>query len=131
MATPTVSDSSMMALLTRELTRAVQRSAVAASNLANAETPGYRTKEITFGEELEGQLGRLQTSVTHARHLGAAAAAGTVREAEGLAERRDGNNVQMERELLALGRAGTDFASAQTVLSAKFRLVRYAISEGR
>ena len=121
----------MMARLTQELTRAVKRSALAASNLANAETPGYRTKELAFGSELDNQLGQIQAAVTHARHLGGPADAGTLREVDGLVPRRDGNNVQMERELLALGRAGTDFASAQTVLSAKFRLVRYAISEGR
>ena len=121
----------MVARLTQEMTRAVKRSALAASNLANAETPGYRTKELAFDSELDSQLGQLQAAVTDARHLGGAATNGPLREVEGLAARRDGNNVQMERELLALGRAGTDFASAQTVLSAKFRLVRYAISEGR
>jgi len=39
--------------------------------------------------------------------------------------------VQLDRELLALGRAGGDFNAAQTILAAKFRLVRYAINEGR
>ena len=50
----------------------------------------------------------------------------------GLAERRDGNNVQLDRELLGIyTRASGDFSAAQTVLSAKFRLVRYAINDGR
>ena len=57
-------------------------------------------------------------------------AAGTS-EATGLASRRDGNNVQLDRELIALNRAAGDFSAAQTALSAKFRLVRYAINEGR
>jgi flagellar basal body rod protein FlgB len=52
-------------------------------------------------------------------------------EATGLQTRRDGNNVQLDRELLALGKAAGDFNSAQTILAAKFRLVRYAINEGR
>ena len=52
-------------------------------------------------------------------------------ETTGLQARRDGNNVQLDRELLSLGRASGEFNRAQTVLAAKFRLVRYAINEGR
>ena len=54
-----------------------------------------------------------------------------VRFAEGLATRRDGNNVELDRELLHMSRASSDFSAAQTALSAKFRLVRYAISESK
>jgi hypothetical protein len=39
--------------------------------------------------------------------------------------------VQVDRELLTMGRAAGDFSAAQTVLAAKFRLVRYAINEGK
>jgi len=39
--------------------------------------------------------------------------------------------VQLDRELLNMSRATGDFAQAQTALAAKFRLVRYAINEGR
>ena len=52
-------------------------------------------------------------------------------DAEGLAARRDGNTVQLDRELLNMSRAAGDFSAAQTALAAKFRLVRYAINEGR
>jgi flagellar basal-body rod protein FlgB len=129
-----VNDSSLMAALGREMTRAVQRQAVAAGNLANADTPGYRAREMQFAEALDGQLQSgtgLQPRATHSRHLGAAEGQGVLREVEGAPARTDGNTVQMERELLEMSRAGTDFASAQTVLAAKFRLVRYAINEGR
>jgi flagellar basal-body rod protein FlgB len=133
-----LNDSTLMAALGREMTRAVQRQAVAAGNLANAETPGYRAQEMQFAEALAGQLegggGALQPLATHTRHLAGDAdgsGGGVLRDAEGLPARRDGNTVQMEREMLALSQSGTDFASAQTVLAAKFRLVRYAINEGR
>jgi hypothetical protein len=39
--------------------------------------------------------------------------------------------VQLDRELLAMNRAAGDFSAAQTALAAKFRLVRYAINEGK
>lgn len=130
---PIMNDAALMRVLGREMTRAVQRSAIASGNLANAETPGYRTKDVQFADALDGQLGGLAPAATHTRHLGApdSSGRGTVVDAEGKPARRDGNNVQLEHELLALSRSGSDFAAAQTVLAAKFRLVRYAINEGR
>jgi flagellar basal-body rod protein FlgB len=126
-------DAAIMTALGRAMTRAVQRQSVAAGNLANLDTPGYRTKEVEFTEELDGRLGATQIAVTNPRHLGATGGAdpqNTV-ESKGLPLRRDGNNVQLDRELLSLSQATADFSAAETVLAAKFRLVRYAINDGR
>lgn len=114
------------------MTQAVRRQAVAAGNLANLDTPGYKTREATFADALSSELGDDPLVRTNPRHFGTASpVGGGVQEAEGLAERRDGNNVQLDRELLSLSRAAGDFSEAQTALAAKFRLVRYAINEGR
>jgi flagellar basal-body rod protein FlgB len=128
-----ISDAAITAALGRQMTRAVQKQAVAASNLANLDTPGYRAKEIRFADALDAHLQDRAIVTTHDRHLTAGGAPGSseVGEAAGLASRRDGNNVQLDQELLALTRAGGDFSAAQTLLAAKFRLVRYAINEGR
>jgi flagellar basal-body rod protein FlgB len=110
-----ITDNAIMTALGRQMTKAVAREAVAAGNLANIDTPGYRAREATFNDALDDELG--QTA--------------TVREVVDLPTRRDGNNVQLDRELLSLNRASADFSAAQTALAAKFRLVRYAINEGR
>jgi flagellar basal-body rod protein FlgB len=125
-------DAAIMEALGRQMTQAVQRQAVAAGNLANLDTPGYRTRAPQFADELDAQL-TAPLGVSHPAHLpvGPGAGAATTTETPGLAARRDGNNVQLDRELLAIARAGGDFNKAQTVLAAKFRLVRYAINEGR
>lgn len=115
----TITDSAIVAALGRQLNRAVARQQVAASNIANIDTPGYRAKEVQFAEALDASL-KTQS-----------ADAPIVADAEGLAARRDGNTVQLDRELLNLTRASGDFSAAQTALAAKFRLVRYAINEGR
>jgi flagellar basal-body rod protein FlgB len=127
-------DAAIMAALGRQMTRAVQRESVAAGNLANLDTPGYRTKEIKFTDALDSQLSAAGLTTTDPRHFGAGVITerqGEARETDGLDPRRDGNNVQLDRELLAMGRAAGDFNAAQTILAAKFRLVRYAINEGR
>jgi len=126
------SDSTVFASLRRQLTLAAAKQAVAASNLANVDTPGYKAQEVEFGDALSEKLGAQTVRTTHARHLaGTEPASAATREAEGLAARRDGNTVQIDRELLNMTSAAGEFARAQTALAAKFRLVRYAISEGR
>jgi flagellar basal-body rod protein FlgB len=124
-------DSGVMAALRHQMTLAAARQAVAASNLANVNTPGYRAKEADFEQALEGKLGD-SLRLTDSRHLPGAEPAGPAsREAEGLAARADGNNVAIDRELLSMTQAAGEFARAQTALAAKFRLVRYAINEAR
>ena len=133
MGNNTISDTAIMEALGRQMTRAVARQTVTTGNLANLETPGYRAKEVTFASALDAQLTQTSSPVaTHKAHFGAAAATeGTVQEKAGVGSRRDGNNVQVDQELLGLASAAGDFSKAQTVLSAKFRLIRYAINEAR
>jgi flagellar basal-body rod protein FlgB len=126
-----ITDASIIADLGRRMNHAVARESVAASNLANLDTPGFRARDASFADALNGELGPRLTSAHHQRASGANAAAAATSEALGLPSRRDGNNVQLDRELLALNRAAGDFSAAQTALSAKFRLVRYAINEAR
>jgi flagellar basal-body rod protein FlgB len=131
-----LSDAAITAALGRHMTQAVQRQAAAVGNIANLDTPGYRTKEVQFADALNDQLAASGLVASDARHLGGAIPGvadvrSEVKEVQGLASRRDGNNVQIDRELLGLTRATGDFTKAQTVLAAKFRLVRYAINEGR
>jgi flagellar basal-body rod protein FlgB len=112
------------------MTVAVARQVAAAGNLANVDTPGYKAKEVTFEETLGRRTGAI--AATNPKHAGVVEEASgvNVQEIAGPA-RRDGNTVQIDRELLTMGRAAGDFAAAQTALAAKFRLVRYAINEVR
>jgi flagellar basal-body rod protein FlgB len=128
-----LSDAAIVAALRRSMTVAAAKQVVSASNLANVNTPGYRAKETTFSDALDQQMS-LSLAATRPGHIGGAedgTPAGSTREADGLASRRDGNNVLIDRELLAMARAGGEFSRAQTALAAKFRLVRYAIAETR
>lgn len=125
------SDASIMAALGRQMTRAVQRETLSASNLANIDTPGYRSRGLSFEDALGSSSG-IALQSTDGKHINAKAnPIGTVKENTDMSAQRNGNNVQLDRELLEMNRAMGDFSNAQTVLAAKFRLVRYAINEGR
>ena len=113
------------------MTIAVAKQVASAGNLANIDTPGYKAKEVTFSDALKSKLAPANStfpgkSQSDSEDLGLGQ-----KEVEGLPARRDGNNVQIDRELLSMGRAAGDFSAAQTALAAKFRLVRYAINEGK
>jgi flagellar basal-body rod protein FlgB len=124
----TISDSSVIDSLRRQMAIAVAKQVASAGNLANVDTPNYKAKEVNFAETLKNKL-----SPGNSTFPGATADNGGVvlQDVQGLPQRRDGNTVQLDRELLSMSRAAGDFAAAQTALAAKFRLVRYAINEGR
>lgn len=65
------------------------RQRVVASNIANADTPGYRTKDIDFQAEFRNALDGGSASVT---------------DVEGLKIKSDGNNVNLDREARLLGK---------------------------
>ena len=125
-----ISDSALLAALRRQMTVATARQLATTGNLANLDTPGYKAKEVTFDQALGDRL--LPLNSTYPTHLGGGAPGRvTVRETPNLEERRDGNNVQLDRELMNMNQAAGDFAAAQTALAAKFRLVRDALNESR
>lgn len=132
-----LSDAALVEALRRHMTVAAARQVVASSNLANASTPGYKAQEVDFTQVLDRQLGGpLPVATTSARHLAGTAgdsapSALPTKDLEGATARRDGNTVQLDRELLSVTSAAGDFARAQTALAAKFRLLRYAINEGK
>jgi flagellar basal-body rod protein FlgB len=125
-----ISDSALVSALRRQMTMASARQIATTGNLANFDTPGYKTKDVTFDQALGQKL--LPLNATYKTHVGASVApASPTTEVAGLPERRDGNNVQIDRELMNLNAASGDFAAAQTALAAKFRLVRYALNESK
>jgi flagellar basal-body rod protein FlgB len=112
------------------MTISVARQVASAGNLANVDTPDYKAVEVSFESSLDSRLAApVATNAKHLSQNGDSPA--TVREIPNVTPRRDGNTVQLDQELLTMNKAGADFSAAQTALAAKFRLVRYAINEGR
>ena len=126
-----ISDASVVDALRRQMTIAVAKQVASAGNLANIDTPGYKAKEATFSDALKSKLAPANSTFPGKSQPAADDLGLGQKEIEGLPARRDGNNVQIDRELLSMGRAAGDFSAAQTALAAKFRLVRYAINEGK
>jgi flagellar basal-body rod protein FlgB len=91
------------------------RQKLVASNVANADTPGYHTRDIDFQKEF----------------LSAAGFAPQVEEVPDLPMKSDGNNVSLDREARLLSENALRFNVASQLLRSQIRGVRSAIQEGK
>ena len=87
-----------------------------ASNMANVDTPGYKTQGFDFDQEFARQL---QSSNV--------AGGPNVQEVDGLVSRPDGNNVSMDREAMQLAKAQMQFRMGVEFLKHEFSGVMDAI----
>lgn len=123
-----MTETSMSEALGRFLDVNVARYKLIAANLANIDTPGYRTRDLDFRAELErasqesfaGESGLLST----------AAFTPVARQVRGLVERPDGNNVSVERESLLLAEAQMKFNLGIQLLKDQFHTISLAINSG-
>lgn len=118
--------------LERALEVAVRRHEALASNVANADTPGYKRQDVRFAVELERAQQRLALVRTDPGHLSAPGRTESVRVVrETTAGRPDGNNVDIEYELASLAENGLWYQALIRQLGAKFAMWRTVITEGR
>jgi flagellar basal-body rod protein FlgB len=92
------------------------RQKLVAANIANADTPGYQTKDIDFQAELENQIGNSNTNVM---------------DVTGLKTKNDGNNVNVDREARLLAENALRFSVASNLARAELSMVRSAIQEDK
>jgi flagellar basal-body rod protein FlgB len=124
-------DTPMTEALSRFLDVDVARHKLITSNLANIDTPGYRTRDLDFGAEL--RRAGMQESESGWGILSYAAyapSAPVVRQVRGLLERPDGNNVSVERESLLLAESQMKFNLGVQLLKDEFHTVSQAINSG-
>jgi len=113
-------DDGAIAALARFLDLSVRRSELVMSNMANIDTPDYRTRDINFQQELQRAEGQLEY----------ASFPPAVRQVQGLIERPDGNNVSLERESLLLAHTQLGFNAGVQLLRDRFKMISSAIHEG-
>ena len=92
------------------------RQKIVASNIANADTPNFRTKDLDFQSEF-----RSAVSSSSAKAV----------EVTGLAVKNDGNNVSLDREARLLAENALRFNLASGLMREQIRMVRSAIQEGK
>jgi flagellar basal-body rod protein FlgB len=122
-------DTPLIEALSRFLDVNVARHKLIASNLANIDTPGYRTRDLDFRAEL-ARAGVASGFGSEGPGLTYASAAPVARPVRGLLERPDGNNVSVERESLLLAETQMKFSLGVQLLKDEFHGISQAINSG-
>ena len=104
--------------LSRYLDLAVNETKLTAGNMANIDTPGYRTQGFDFDTEMQKALTTSDGQRTESVH---------VRDVDGLVSRPDGNNVSMDREGLQLAEAQLKFRTGVALMRLENQRVMDAI----
>ena len=105
------------------------RAEVIAGNIANADTPRYKAKDVDFAAALEaaGSSGGLRT--THSRHIGGVdRASGAVYEREDPRVGPDGNTVHMEVEKADYAENAVKFQASAQFFDGSLRGLRKALT---
>lgn len=106
----------------------LQRHGVLASNLANADTPGFEAQEYSFSGAMAAAGGM---RATDAKHFGAQTSGGT--ESVGQLEPSpavDGNGVQVEHTLAQVTANRLRYETGLELTRRRMALMRYAASDG-
>jgi flagellar basal-body rod protein FlgB len=99
------------------------RQKLVASNIANADTPGYKTQDIDFRAEFAQQMQGLEG-------LCPQTSGPQVIEPGGLPVKADGNNVSLDRESRMLAENAMRFSIASSLAQSELHSIRSAIQEG-
>ena len=104
------------------------REAVIASNVANADTPGYRRRDISFEGILDGaKAGLVRTDENHFPTRSADPEEARV-EIGPRGTRPDGNAIDLDQELVTAHRNASAFIDQANILARLSTLIRTAIS---
>jgi flagellar basal-body rod protein FlgB len=111
-----------------------QRQGVVASNVANANTPGYRALDLAkpeFERQLKGELGLRTTNARHLNAGGAPGAAAKLKDTPDSEETPNGNTVVLEDQMLKAAEIQADYATVSTLYRRALNLIRTAAGAGR
>lgn len=130
--------SSVTDLLFNQLSFRSDRQQTISSNIANINTPGYKTKDLTFDNEIKkiDQNNDLKMFATNSKHLTGIIETPKVNEpnliqVEGLAEQNDGNNVNLDTQMSEMAKNKMIFDALQSSIKKDSRLFRSVIESSQ
>lgn len=117
---------------TMELT--AKRQDAIASNIANAETPGYRAADVDFAGELDRAFSKQSSPITttNSKHMdiGEGGVARFVHDLSG-STKPDGNNVDIDIQMGQLSRNRSQYSNAATFMRASLSFIGNVIRQNQ
>jgi len=126
--------SNVSSLLFQRLSHTAERQKVITGNIANINTPNYKTKELVFENELKlaKTNSDLKLNVTHHNHIKIQAemnnkSKSTLIEVQNLQEQNDGNNVSLDKQMSEMSKNRTEFHAIQSAIKKDSRFFKSMI----
>ena len=125
--------SPVKALLFEQLSFRSERQKVISANIANINTPHYKTKELLFEDEMKKvDKDDLKMNITHQNHIAFPSDEKQInrpilQEVQGLEEQNDGNNVSLDTQMGEMSKNQMIFSALQQSIKTDSRLLRSVI----
>ena len=123
-------------ILKKTLDALSQRQVLVSSNISNIDTPGYKAKDINFASQLSEIMdsgNNLSLTTTNSRHIGHSGRDVDSVEFEVFEEsdpaRADGNNVNLDKEMIKLAENQIQYNAAVQLLTKRTSTILAAINE--
>ena len=111
-----------------------ERQKVISSNIANINTPGYKTTELVFEDELNNSItnNSLQLKATNSKHMtninsSLANSNPKLMEVDNLEEQNDGNNVNLDTQMGEMSKNKILFDAIQSSIKRDSKLFRSVV----
>ena len=109
-----------------------EKQKVISSNIANINTPNYKTKDLIFEDEVNSATNSLklkQTNIRHISSINTLSSSGNPRliEIKGLEEQNDGNNVNLDTQMGEMSKNKVLFDAIQSSIKKDSRLFRSVV----
>ena len=135
-----VSQNFMLQMTDRSMTLSARRMSLIASNLANIDTPGYRTQDFNFEDAFRTEMEKLDrqfspgtaTSSSFQYFQGSSASVTAPQVTNPLditSERNDGNDVHLDRETMNLAKTQEMYQLSSNLAQNELRTVLGAIRD--
>jgi flagellar basal-body rod protein FlgB len=125
----------IFAMMSKRMAWLAQRQQVLAQNIANADTPGYRPRDLKplgFKELARSSLASLRPKVTHAAHIATASGARetgfpqTVQK-ESVETTLSGNAVVLEEQLMKASQTAMDYETTTNLYRKHISMIKDAL----
>jgi flagellar basal-body rod protein FlgB len=118
-----------------------RRQQVIANNIANVDTPGYGATDVEFeatlgraiGQQQAGKISLVRTDARHipVRQADLSSVRPSVSMQSGRSTRVDGNNVDIDAEMVRLAEAQIGYNAVTQATNSKISILRTAVTDGR
>lgn len=124
---------STMNQIEQSMNYAANKNRVIGNNIANLDTPNYKSKEVVFKNTLNNAMKELQLKQTNVKHMNKKSASEpfVVRSTNNTSYNHNGNNVDVDKEMAELAKNQIYYRALVDRMNGKFNTLSTVIRGGK